>query len=90
MLTVTDTASEHLRQLLAKASDDAVIRVAEEDGKFGLEIGTVQPGDTTFNHEEQIILAIDSRASELLADRKLGVKGTGEESELILIHQLAE
>jgi hypothetical protein len=49
MFSLSYTAGEHLAHELAKtdAPEDAVIRVVVEHGQFGLEIGTVQPGDMT-------------------------------------------
>ena len=92
MLTVSYTASEYLDLMLAEANapDDAVIRLfADRDG-FVLEIGTAQSGDTTFDHEGKVVLAIDKHTSEFLADMKLDVKVTGEDTELVLTEQLEE
>ena len=103
MLTVSYTAGEHLDLMLAEANvpNDAVIRLALEGDKFSLEfsieisefsieIDTAQPGDTTFDHGGKVVLAIDEQTLELLADRKLDVEVTGEESQLVLIEQLEE
>ena len=87
MLALSYTASEHLDLLLAEANapDDAAIRLVLEGDGFSLEIDTARPGDTTFDHAEKVVLAIDEQVSELLADMKLDVKVTGE---LVLIEQL--
>ncbi len=55
MFTLSDTASEHLALMLAhvEAPDDAVMRLVANGDKCGLEIDTVQPGDTTFDHAEK-------------------------------------
>ncbi len=92
MLTVSYTASEHLDLMLAEANvpNDAVVRVVVEGRGVDLGIDIVRPGDTTFDHGGKVVLAIDEQASELLADRKLVVQGTGEESHLILTEQLEE
>ena len=89
MLALSYTASEHLDLLLAEANapDDAAIRLVLEGDGFSLEIDTARPGDTTFDHAEKVVLAIDEQVSELLADMKLDVKVTGE---LVLIEQLEE
>ncbi len=89
MLALSYTASEHLDLLLAEANapDDAAIRLVLEGDGFSLEIDTARPGDTTFDHAEKVVLAIDEQVSELLADMKLDVKVTGE---LVLIVQLEE
>ncbi len=97
MLSVSYTAAERLDHMLADAMladaevpEDAVIRVVVEDGEFGLKIDTLQPGDTTFDHLEKVVLAIDEQVSKLLADRKLDVNVRGEKPELILIERLEE
>jgi len=89
MLALSYTASEHLDLLLAEANapDDAAIRLVLEGDGFSLEIDTARPGDTTFDHAEKVVLAIDEQVSELLADMKLDVKVTGE---LVLIEQPEE
>ncbi len=92
MLTVSYTAGEHLDLMLAEAdaTDDAVIRVVVEGRRVDLGIDMVQPGDTTFDHGEKVVLVIDEETSELLADWKFDVKVTGEESKLVLIDLLQE
>ena len=92
MLTVIYTAGEHLDLMLAEANvpDDAAIRVVVEGDVISLEIDTARPGDITFDHGEKVVLAIDEQVSELLADMKLDVKVTGEESELVLTELLEE
>ncbi len=89
MLALSYTASEHLDLLLAEANapDDAAIRLVLEGDGFSLEIDTARPDDTTFDHAEKVVLAIDEQVSELLADMKLDVKVTGE---LVLIEQPEE
>lgn len=89
MLNLSYTAGEHLAHILADANapDDAVIRIAVEDGKLELETDTVRPGDTTFVHAEKTVLAIDGLVSRLLADNKLDVEVTGDQPELIMIER---
>ncbi len=92
MLTLSYTGSERLDLLLAEANapDAAAIRMVFEGDEFSFEIDTPRPGDTTFDHEEKVVLAIDEQVSELLANMKLDVEVTGEEPELVLIEQLEE
>ena len=89
MLTLSYIACERLDQMLAEADapDDAVFRFVSEDDGVNLEIDTVRSGDTTFDHGEKAVLAIDDEVSELLADMKLDVKVTGEDPELVLIEK---
>ncbi len=92
MLTLSYTAGEHLDLLLAEAnaSDDAAVRLVLKGDGFSLKIDTARPGDTTFDHKEKVVLAIDEQVSELVADMKLDVKVTGEETELVLLEPLEE
>ena len=103
MLTLSYFAGEYLDLMLAEADapDDAVIRLVLEGNKFSLEfsieisefsieIDTVRPGDTTFDHGGKVVLAIDKQTSELLTDMHLDVEVTGEKSQLVLNEQLEE
>ncbi len=92
MLTLSYTAGECLDLLLAEANapDDAAIRMVVDGDGFSLEIDTARPDDTTFDHGEKVVLAIDAQVSELLADKKLNVTFIEEEPELILIERLEE
>ncbi len=87
MLNLSYIAGEHLAYMLANADapDDAVFRLVSKSDGFGLAIDTARPGDTTFDHDEKVVLVIDEQVSELLANMKLGVTVTGDESELELI-----
>ena len=92
MLSVSYTAAERLDQMLAEAEapEDAVIRFVRDGDGFDLGIDRVRPGDTTFDHLEKVVLAIDEQVSKLLADSKLDVNAMGEEPALVLIEQLEE
>ncbi len=86
MFSLSNTAGEHLASLLAEADvpDDAVIRFVVEGDGFSLVIGTARSGDTTFDHDEKVVLVIDEQVADLLADMMLVVTVTGGESELEL------
>ncbi len=90
MLSISYTAAERLDQMLAEAEapEDAVIRFVRDGDGFDLGIDRVRSGDTTFDHLEKVVLAIDEQVSKLLADRKLDVNVRGEKSELVMIEQL--
>ncbi len=92
MLSLSDTAGEHLARVLAEANapEDAVIRLVVEDGNLGLEIDTVKPGDTTFAHAERSVLAIDAQISESLADKRLDLHVEDDQPELVFVEQLPE
>ncbi len=92
MLSLSDTAGEHLAHMLAKANapEEAVIRVLVGDGEFGVEIDTVQPGDTTFAHAKRTVLAIDAQISESFADKRLDLHVEDDQPELVIVEQLLE
>ena len=92
MLSLSYTAAERLDHMLAdaEAHEDAVIRVVVEDGQFGLEIDTVQPGDTTFAHAERTVLAIDAQLSDSLADQRLDLHVEDDQPELVIVEQPQE
>ena len=92
MLSLSYTAAERLDHMLAdaEAREDAVIRFVLDGKGFNLGIDTVRPGDTTFDHLEKVVLAIDEQVSKLLADSKLDVNAMGEKPALVLIEQLQE
>ncbi len=92
MLTLSYIAGEHLDLLLAEANapDDAAVRLVLKGDRFSLKIDTARPGDTTFDHNEKVVLAIDEQVSESVADMNLDLKVTGEEPKLTLFEQLEE
>ena len=92
LASVSYTASEHLALMLAEANtpDAAVFRLVVKNDETELEIDTVQPGDTTFDHAEKTVLAIDEQVSRLLANQRLVVDVTGDIPELKLTEQRQE
>ena len=92
MLSLSYTAGERFALLIAEANapDDAAIRLIVDGNGFNLGIDTVRLGDTTFDHLEKVVLAIDEQVSELLTDMKLDVEVTGDQPRLVLIEKLQE
>lgn len=84
MLTVTEPAAAYLSQLLEKAPEEAVVRFVPQQNGLGLEFGTEMPGDTTFNHDEKTVLALDTSVAKALNDRTLDVQSTEQEVQLKL------
>ena len=89
MLTISYTAGDRLVLMLAEsnATDDAAIRFVVEGDRLDLEIDTPRPGDTTFDHEEKVVLAIDEQVSRVLATMRLDVEVTGDKPKLKLMEQ---
>ncbi len=89
MLTVSHAASDLLAQMLSndESSDDAVFRLVVKNHEIELEIGTVQPGDSTFTHDEKVVLVIDEEVSESVADITLDALVERDSSDLVLIER---
>ena len=64
-----------------------MFRLVVKNHEIGLEIGTVQPGDSTFAHGEKIVLVIDEEVSESVADITLDALVEGDSSDLVLIER---
>ncbi len=89
MLTVSHAKSDLLAQMLSndESSDDAVFRLVVKNHEIKLEIGTVQPGDSTFTHDEKVVLVIDEEVSESVADITLDALVESDSSDLVLIER---
>ncbi len=84
MLTITENAAEHLSQILVNAPDESVIRFVPEANGLSVRVGQVLPGDTTFDHGEQTVLALDASTNEALANKSLDVRKTEQGAQLTL------
>lgn len=84
MLSVTDNASQHLATLLDEAPENAVVRFVPQEDGLAVQLGNVQQGDTTFEHDDKTVLALDSQVSEALADKTLDVQQTEQGPQLAL------
>ena len=78
MLTVTESAAEHLCSLLANTEtpEKVVTRILVEEEGLALRIDQAQVEDETFEHNGRTFLALDRQASDLLANDTLDVKHT--------------
>jgi len=76
MLTVTENAAQHLKDLLDqnRTEKDQVIRmVQKEEGGWDLVLANVQPKDKTFDKDGEAVLAIDKEINDLLSEMVLDV-----------------
>ena len=78
MLNVTETAAEHLSQILEQAPDEAVVRFVPQENGLAMHLDNVRDGDQVFEHAEKTVLAIDPRVADALSERTLDVQSTGE------------
>jgi Fe-S cluster assembly iron-binding protein IscA len=86
MLTVTQKASVHLKEMLdeAEAPEDKCIRISTKGDHLALAFGSKEPGDTTYEHEGRTVLVIDEQLAKQLDDRKVDVDGAGDKAQLVL------
>ena len=84
MLTVTESAAEHLAQLLLEAPENVVLRLVNQPNGLGMQLGDVRPDDATFDHEDQTVLALDPLLIEVLSEKTLDVQSTEQGPQLSL------
>jgi Fe-S cluster assembly iron-binding protein IscA len=90
MLTVTETASAYLAQLLVQASkpDDMVVRLERgTTGNLTLRFDYALPDDTTFEHQDKAVLVFSPQIAPMLADNTLDVHDDEEGPQLIVRRQ---
>ena len=84
MLTVTESATAHLAEILddADAAEGVAIRFVLDEEGLALTLDGFQEGDYTFSHGERLVLLLDDEASKLLTDQTLDVEDTEDGPEL--------
>lgn len=78
MLTVTDSAGDHLVGLLekAKAPDDAAVRLVMAEGGLGMRADRARPEDVTFEHQGRTVLIASKEVADALEGRTLDTAQT--------------
>jgi Fe-S cluster assembly iron-binding protein IscA len=87
MLTVTETASAHLAQILAEADQPEEMAVRVERGTTGvltLRFDHVQPDDLTVEHEDRTVLVFDTEIAATLGDKTIDAKDAEEGTKLVI------
>ena len=86
MLSVTESASAHLAQMLTdvEAPDDVAIRFVLEGRGLTMGLDKERPEDATIDHMGKTVLLLDNNISELLADKTLDVEESDEGPQLAL------
>ena len=74
MLTVTETASARLGELLGKSPDGEVMRIVRLNRRARMRRDRVRPHDTTFSHKGRVVLVLDGSVATALAARTLDVR----------------
>mgnify|MGYP006969501697 CR=1 FL=1 len=85
MLTITESAGDHLAQLLTNAPDEAVVRFVPGTTGLTMQVDQVQPGDTTFEHGDKTILALQPAVNDALAEKSLDLQPSQDGPQLTLV-----
>ena len=86
MLTVTESASAHLAEMLdeANAPGGAAARFVNGPEGLSLAMDAKRDGDETFEHDGRTVLLVAQDVSELLTDKTLDMKETEQGQALTL------
>lgn len=86
MLTVTESAGNHLAQLLeeSEAPEDAAVRIAHGEEGWSLLLDNAEPGDQQYEHNGRMVLLIDPESADLLGDVTLDVQMHESEAHLTI------
>jgi len=73
MLEMTDGAAKRILTELSQGeeADDSCFRITVSEEGVTLTPDQERPGDTTFMHEEKVVLVMDCLTAELLQDYRL-------------------
>ena len=88
MFVMTESAGEYLCAVLdrANAPDEAAVRLAVEGDALISRLDKPRPGDATYDHDGRMVLVMDERVSQLLADTTLELQPTSEGEKLVLVN----
>ncbi len=84
MLTVTDEATQYLREKLKKESAPGAFRIVKGENSYRTTLDEAKEGDQVFEHEGENYLLLDSEVGEALSSVTLDVKESPEGTRLIL------
>lgn len=78
MLNVSSQALRHLSQKLIdqKAAAGVALRFRREKGRWLLHVDQPRITDTTFSHDEKVVLLLDRASLKALADASLTLRDT--------------
>ena len=74
MLTVTETASARLGELLSESPDGEVMRIVRLNRRARMRRDRARPDDTTFSHNGRVVLVLDGPVATALAARTLDLR----------------
>ena len=74
MLTVTETASARLGELLSDSPQDEVMRIVRPNRRARMRRDHARPDDTVFTHNGRVVLVLDGAVADSLAARTLDLR----------------
>ena len=90
MLTVTESAKQHLKELLLAHTDDPGIGLRLTGGggvQFGLKIDSETPGDDVVEHEGLRVLLVGPEVAPVVAGATLDTRDTPEGTKLVIYRE---
>ena len=74
MLTITDTASARLGEMLSDSPDGEVLRIVRQNRRARMRRDHARPDDTVFTHNGRVVLVLDGAVADALAARTLDLR----------------
>ncbi len=87
MLTVTDKAAQHLREILSREEESApgaAFRIVNTEEGYQLTRGEAKECDQVFEHEGENYLLLDTEVGEALSNANMDVQESPEGTRLTL------
>jgi len=84
MLTVTDEATQYLREKLTKESAQGAFRIVKGEKNYRATLDEEKEGDQVFEHEGENYLLLDNEVGEALSSATLDVRKSPEGTRLNL------
>jgi len=86
MLTVTESAGQHMADLLKnnEAPEEAALRFVVQGQSLGLTLSEAAPDDQKFEHDGRTVLLLDEQVAGMLDERTLDTEQTEEGNQLSL------
>jgi hypothetical protein len=84
MLTVTDEATQYLREKLKNESAPGAVRIVKGEKSYGTTLDEEKEGDQVFQHEGENYLLLDPEVGEALSSATLEVRESPEGTRLHL------
>ena len=74
MLTITDTASARLGEMLSDSPGGEVMRIVRQNRRARMRRDQARPDDTVFTHQGRVVLVLDGVVADALSARTLDLR----------------